>query len=91
MVNVNDPEVFGTVVAFKYEKPTLSVPAFTNIVITDEDGEDRQIVAMGSLAKKLNNVLKDGMGITVTLDGQMIQSFEAYDKDSAHVFEAVTK
>lgn len=75
---VNATEVFGTITGFKYDKGTMSAPAFMDIDLHSEDEESLKVFAQGKLAKQLFGKLAFGQRVTVTLQDRLILTFESY-------------
>ena len=74
MVNLS-----GYVDWISYDRGTLSAPAFISITLGEpEGGKTTRVIAIGKMAKKLANSIRENDRITVALEGIEVKDFEVH-------------
>lgn len=69
----------GIVTSFRHDSGSMSAPAFTDIIIKDEEGETWDVYAQGKLAKQLVGKLTYGLSVAVHVKGSVIITFESFE------------
>jgi len=85
MVNSTEAEeVYGIITGHKFDKGSMSAPAFMDMDILVDNPETMEmetihVFAQGKLAKSLVGVVGYGLHVTITLQGSAIVTFESYE------------